>query len=96
MRTPTTITADGAPGLINAIEAVLQASVRIRCWFHRLGNIRAKLPDDDAPQVLAHVRAIRDAPTLDAATATADRVINQFNKAIRRRWRVWSMTSTRC
>jgi hypothetical protein len=36
-----------------------------RNWFHRLGNIRAKLPDETAGEVLAHVYAVRDAPTLD-------------------------------
>ena len=34
MRLPTTITSDGAPGLINAITACFPSSVRIRCWFH--------------------------------------------------------------
>jgi transposase-like protein len=76
MRAPTTVTSDGAPGLINAITACFPASVRIRCWFHRLGNIRAKLPDETAGEVLAHLYAVRDAPTLDAARAAADRFIN--------------------
>jgi putative transposase len=53
-------------------------SIRIRCWFHRLSNIRAKLPDDAAPEVMAHVRTIRDAATIDQARATADQVINRF------------------
>jgi putative transposase len=35
MRAPTTITSDGAPGLINAITACFPASIRLRCWFHR-------------------------------------------------------------
>jgi putative transposase len=38
MRLPTTVTSDGAPGLINAITACFPASIRIRCWFHRLGR----------------------------------------------------------
>ena len=76
MRAPTTVTSDGAPGLINAITACFPASIRIRCWFHRLGNIRAKLPDETAGEVLAHLYAVRDAPTLDAARAAADRFIN--------------------
>jgi len=80
MRLPTTITSDGAPGLINAIKACFPASVRIRCWFHRLANIRAKLPDETAGDVLAHVYAVRDAPTLDAARAAADRVVNTYQR----------------
>jgi putative transposase len=64
---PTTVTSDGAPGLVNAINVCFPASIRIRCWFHRLANIRAKLPDESASEVMAHVYAVRDAPTLDAA-----------------------------
>jgi putative transposase len=78
MRLPTTVTSDGAPGLIKAIAVCFPASIRIRCWFHRLGNIRAKLPDETAGEVLAHVYAVRDAPTLDAARAAADRFANTF------------------
>jgi transposase-like protein len=80
MRAPTTVTSDGAPGLINAINAVRDKSIRIRCWFHRLANIRAKLPDETAGEVLAHVYAVRDAPTLDAARAAADRFANTFSR----------------
>jgi putative transposase len=80
MRTPTTVTSDGAPELINAITVCFPASIRIRCWFHRLGNIWAKLPDQTAGQVLAHIYAVRDAPTLDAAQAAADRFINTCSR----------------
>ena len=78
MRAPTTVTSDGAPGLIRAIEVCFPASVRIRCWFHRLANIRAKLPGETAGEILAHVYAVRDAPTLDAARAAADRFANTY------------------
>jgi transposase-like protein len=80
LRMPTSVTSDGAPGLINAIESVFPQSIRVRCWFHRLANIRAKLADDTAPEVIAEIRAIRDAPTLDAARAQADRVINRYRR----------------
>jgi putative transposase len=80
LRAPTTVTSDGAPGLITAITTCFPASIRIRCWFHRLGNIRAKLPDETAGPVLAHVYAVRDAPTLDAARAAADRFINTYGR----------------
>src|SRR5215471_2655120 len=81
LRMPTTVTSDGAPGLVKAIGVCFPASVRIRCWFHRLANIRAKLPDESAAEVLAHLYAVRDAPTLDAARAAADRLINTFDRA---------------
>ena len=81
LRMPTTITSDGAPGLVKAIEVCFPASIRIRCWFHRLANIRAKLPDESASEVMAHLYAVRDAPTPDAARAAADRLINTFDRA---------------
>ncbi len=80
LRPPTTITSDGAPGVIKAIEAVFADSIRIRCWFHRLANLRSKLPDETAAEVLAHVYAVRDAPTLDAARAAADRFVGLFGR----------------
>jgi putative transposase len=80
MRTPTSVTTDGAPGMIKAVEAVFSRSIRMRCWFHRLANIRSKLPDEAAPEVMAHLYAVRDAPTLDAARAGADRFTNTFSR----------------
>src|SRR5215210_5552170 len=80
LRLPTTITSDGAPGLVKAIQVCFPASIRIRCWFHRLANIRAKVPDEAASEVMAHLYAVRDAPTLDAARAAADRLANTFRR----------------
>lgn len=80
LRLPTTVTSDGAPGLINAINVCFTGSIRIRCWFHRLANIRVKLPDDRAAEVMAHVYAVRDAPSIDAARAAADRLINTYRR----------------
>jgi hypothetical protein len=78
LRSPTTVTTDGAPGLIRAVWAVCSPSVRIRCWVHRLATVRAKLPDDEAAAVMAHRYAVRDAPTLDAARAAADRFASTY------------------
>jgi transposase-like protein len=80
MRLPTTVTTDGAPGMIKAVEVVFPTSVRVRCWFHRLSNIRSKLPDDEAAEVMDHIYAVRDAPTLDAARAAADRFENTYRR----------------
>lgn len=49
--------------------------------LHRLSNIRAKLPDDEAAEVMAHLYAVRDAPTLDAARAAADRLENTYRSS---------------
>ncbi|MET0521217.1 MAG: IS256 family transposase [Jiangellaceae bacterium] len=80
LRLPTTVTSDGAPGLIKAIDVCFPASIRIRCWFHKLANIRAKLPEETAAEVMAHLYAVRDAPTIDAARAAADRLVNTYRR----------------
>jgi putative transposase len=81
LRTPTSVTSDGAPGLVNAIEGVFSRSLRIRCWYHKLGNIRTKLPAEGAEEVLAHARAVRDAPTHEAGEAQAASLIERFGSA---------------
>jgi putative transposase len=79
LRAPISVTADGAPGLINAIELVFPNSLRSRCWYHKLGNIAAKLPEEAKPEVLAHVRAVRDAPTYEAGQTAAAGVLERFS-----------------
>jgi transposase-like protein len=80
LRTPTSVTSDGAPGLVNAIEGAFSKSLRIRCWYHKLGNIRSKLPAEGAEEVLAHARAVRDAPTHEAGEAQAASLIESFGE----------------
>jgi transposase-like protein len=64
----------------SCVELARWLATVIRCWFHRLANIRAKLPDDDAPEVMAHLYAIREAPTLEAARVAADRFENTYGR----------------
>ncbi len=78
LRVPTSITSDGAPGLINAIEAVFGKSLRVRCWFHKMGNLRSKLPPEAADEFLAHARAVRDAATHQAGELQASALIERF------------------
>lgn len=78
LRAPTSVTSDGAPGLVNAVETVFGKSLRVRCWYHKLGNIRSKLPAEGAEEVLAHARAVRDAPTYEAGEAQAASFIKRF------------------
>lgn len=79
LRPPISVTSDGAPGLVNAVETCLPRSIRIRCWYHRLGNIRAKLPDDGAAEVMAYLRSVRDAPSHPAGQRMAAEVIQRFS-----------------
>ena len=43
---PLTITSDGAPGLLRAIDEIWPKSWRIRCWVHRMLNLGDHLPHD--------------------------------------------------
>lgn len=79
LRMPTSVTSDGAPGLINAIEQIFPNSMRIRCWYHKMGNLRSKVPEEAAQEFLAHVRSVRDAPTHQAGEAQAASLIERFS-----------------
>jgi len=81
LRMPTSVTSDGALGLVNAIESIFERSLRVRCWYHKLSNIRSKLPAEGAEEVLAHARAVRDAPTYEAGEAQAASLIERFGGA---------------
>ena len=59
---PLLIVADGAPGLIKAIEQCWPASDRQRCCVHRARNLYAKLPERERERVKqAYWRALDDA-----------------------------------
>ncbi len=81
LRPPTSVTCDGAPGLINAVSQVFPRSLRIRCWYHKMANLRSKLPAEAAEEFLAHARAARDAPTGEAGRAMAASLIERFGVA---------------
>jgi len=66
LRSPLLIVADGAPGLIRAIDELWPDADRQRCAVHRLRNILAKLPK--RPGTHARVRAAYWAALHGAAT----------------------------
>jgi putative transposase len=59
---PLLVVADGAPGLIKAIEQCWPASDRQHCCVHRVRNLLAKLPERERERVRqAYWRALDDA-----------------------------------
>jgi len=59
---PLLVVADGAPGLIKAIEQCWPASDRQRCAVHRVRNLLAKLPERERERVRqAYWQALDDA-----------------------------------
>lgn len=79
---PLSITTDGAPGLMRAVEELWPKSLRLRCWVHRMRNILAKVPESMRSEVKAHLTAIRDAPTLEAGEEAAADFLRQFGDAL--------------
>jgi transposase-like protein len=51
LQAPMLIVADGAPGLIKAVEQCWPASDRQHCTVHRLRNVLAKLPERERERV---------------------------------------------
>jgi putative transposase len=78
MRTPTTVTSDGAPGLIRAIDQVWPQSLRIRCWAHKARNVLDKVPDAARAEVKAHLAQIREAATLADGQQAVQRFRDTF------------------
>ena len=78
LSTPTSITSDGAPGLMKAIDAVFPNSIRIRCWFHRMENFSNKVPSDIWPQIKCELIHIRDAINYEEGERLAYEFIERY------------------
>jgi putative transposase len=63
---PMLIVADGAPGLIKAIEQCWPASDRQRCCVHRARNLYAKLPERECERVKLRCDAVLCADASEA------------------------------
>lgn len=77
---PLTITSDGAPGLIRAVEEVFPKSLRIRCWAHKMRNVLDKVPEDIRNELKAHLQAIRDAPNLQEGRRIGEEVLAIYSR----------------
>jgi transposase-like protein len=80
MRTPVTITTDGAGGLTKAIAALWPKSLRIRCWFHKMQHLQQKVPACAWPEVKAVRVDMRDAPSREKAEQRRDAIIEQYQR----------------
>ena len=78
LRIPTSITTDGAPGLIRAVESAFSKSLRLRCWFHRMENFSAKVPEEAWPEVKAQLLMIRDAASYEQGKQCAREFIATY------------------
>ena len=82
LRPPLLVISDGGPGLIGAVELVLEKSLRQRCLIHRARNLLAKVPKHAQGTVKAEYWAIfdgiEDAPG-DGAVAEATKRAKAFS-----------------
>jgi putative transposase len=79
--TPMLIVADGAPGLIKAIEQCWPASDRQRCCVHRARNLYAKLPESERERVKhAYWQALDDAINERDAKQRLQALVDQLDK----------------
>jgi transposase-like protein len=82
MPTPLTVTSDGAPGCIKAIEGMWPEAERIRCWFHKMKNILDKVPDDLRETVKRLLFDVRDAPDHPTGRARAKAFIDEYRSKL--------------
>ena len=76
--TPLTVTSDGAPGLVKAIEAMWPEAERIRCWVHKLRNVLEKVPEQDRETIRRLLYDVRDAPDHETGQKRAAAFIEQY------------------
>jgi putative transposase len=78
---PMLIVADGAPGLIKAIEQCWPASDRQRCCVHRARNLYAKLPERERERIKqAYWQALDDAINERDAKQRLRTLVDQLDK----------------
>jgi putative transposase len=80
LKTPVTITTDGAVGLTKAIDAIWPKALRIRCWFHKMQNLQQKVPPQAWPEFKALVIDMRDAPTVTAAEQRRQAIVARYQR----------------
>ena len=79
---PLTVTTDGAPGLIKAVEAMWPESERIRCWFHKMRNVLEKVPDEMREPIKRLLMDVRDAPDHETGAKRAAALIDQYQREL--------------
>jgi len=80
LRIPVSITSDGAPGLMRAVEDVWPKSLRLRCWVHKMRNVLDKVPEAARAEVKAHLITVRDAPTYAAGQQAVQATLARWKR----------------
>jgi transposase-like protein len=77
---PLSITTDGAPGVIKAVDNLWPKSLRIRCWFHKMQNLRGKVAPEAWETFKSFVIDIRDAPNFEQAKNRLNALCQRYEK----------------
>ena len=80
LKSPITITTDGAPGLIKAVEQMWSNSIRIRCWAHKKRNVLEKFPESMIPEVRSYLDEVRDAADYARGLQRAQEFIERYER----------------
>jgi putative transposase len=79
---PLLVVADGAPGLVKAVEQCWPASDRQHCAVHRLRNLLAKLPERERERVRgAYWQALDEATDEREAKQRLEALVDQLERA---------------
>jgi putative transposase len=78
LRMPLLVTSDGAPGLIKAIAECFPESKRQRCTFHKLQNIRNKLPQEVIDELYPQIRSVFYQTDAEIARMYATKIIDEY------------------
>lgn len=80
--TPLTVTSDGAPGCIKAVEGMWPEAERIRCWVHKMKNVLDKVPDESRETIRRLLTDVRDAPDHETGERRAAAFIEQYRSKL--------------
>lgn len=78
LRIPMLVVSDGAPGLIKAVAECFPESRRQRCLFHKVSNIRNKLPQEAIDEVLPQIKSAYYQTDEEIARLYASKLIDTY------------------
>jgi putative transposase len=82
MADPVLVIADGAPGLIAAVEQLFPASLRQRCLAHKLRNLEAKVPAERWREFGPMARAVYQASSPALARLARDEFVKTWAREL--------------
>ena len=78
LRIPLLVVSDGAPGLIKAVAECFPENRRQRCLFHKVSNIRNKLPQEAIDEVLPQIKSAYYQTEEEIARLYASKLIDTY------------------